>query len=487
VNRTEIIVIGSGIGSLSAACLLAQAGKKVKVVEQNYLPGGCVSSYWRKGFVFEAGATTLVGLDTGQPLRYLLDAIGVQLPARKLELPMQVRMKTGRIVNRHENIEDWISEAKAEFGYENQAEFWRFCYEIAQFVWDTSLKQRTFPISSWGDLLNAGLNATPLQLWNARWSLYSMDYLLEKYGLKTNRDFVDFINAQLLITAQNTMENVNVLFGATALCYTNFGNYYLDGGLITLSNALVTFVESKGGEIVYKENVEKLSQTASGSYLVKTSKALYDAEYVVSGIPLNNTIALADDSINIKHKTKVLTSNQLNSAFQMGIGFKKSKAFSSIHYQIHLAEPLPYIHAKTIFISLSHPGDSTRCDNAATMVASVSTHWPDPEKAIAYDKSTIENLVIDELIKQDFFKKEDVLYLHSATPDAWEKWTKRAYGFVGGYPQFMNIKPWQMADARLDGHKAYCVGDSVYPGQGIPGVALSGIVAFEKMKRDWFS
>jgi len=486
VNKTEVLVIGSGIGSLSAACLLALAGKKVKVIEQNYLPGGCVSSYWRKGFVFEAGATTLVGLDKGQPLHYLLDTIGVHLPARKLELPMQIRMKSGRIINRHQNIEDWINEAKAEFGYENQEPFWRFCLKISQFVWDTSLKQRTFPISNWSDLANSLMNSTPLQLWNARWCLFSIQDLLIKYNLHRNDDFVDFVNAQLMITAQNTIENVNVLFGATALCYTNFGNYYLDGGLISLSNALIDFLKLKGGEISFREKVEKVSQNLNGNYHIKTSKSEFEAAFVVSGIPLNNTIEIFDESVKKRLKSKLMTSKQLNSAFQMAIGFKKTKSFSTIHFQIHLENILPYIDAKTIFVSLSHPDDTTRCDNPDTMVAAVSTHWPNPEKELNFKKSIVEDLIIEELIKQEFFKREEIVYYHSSTPEAWEKWTNRAYGFVGGYPQFMNIKPWQMADARLDGHKAYMVGDSVYPGQGIPGVALSGIVAFEKIKRDWF-
>lgn len=97
----------------------------------------------------------------------------------------------------------------------------------------------------------------------------------------------------------------------------------------------------------------------------------------------------------------------------------------------------------------------------------------------------MERAVLDELIKRDFIKESNVKYYHSSSPKSWAKWTGRKWGFVGGYPQFMNIKPWQMLDSRLDGHKAYQVGDTVYPGQGIPGVALSGIIAVEKMKTDW--
>jgi phytoene dehydrogenase-like protein len=83
----------------------------------------------------------------------------------------------------------------------------------------------------------------------------------------------------------------------------------------------------------------------------------------------------------------------------------------------------------------------------------------------------------------------NTLPLFKATTAALQKrlqqWTQRQFGFVGGYPQLMRIKPWQMLDARLDGHRAYICGDTTYPGQGIPGVALSGIIAYEKLKRDW--
>ena len=76
------------------------------------------------------------------------------------------------------------------------------------------------------------------------------------------------------------------------------------------------------------------------------------------------------------------------------------------------------------------------------------------------------------------------MYRHSSPHGAWEKWTARAHGFVGGYPQYIDIKPWMMKDVRLDGKRAYICGDSTYPGQGIPGACLSGIIAVEKMRLD---
>lgn len=51
----DVIVIGSGIGGLTAAATLAKAGKKVLVLEQHDQAGGCCHTYIEKGFEFDVG------------------------------------------------------------------------------------------------------------------------------------------------------------------------------------------------------------------------------------------------------------------------------------------------------------------------------------------------------------------------------------------------------------------------------------------------
>lgn len=492
----DALVIGSGMGALTAAALMAADGMKVAVLEQNWLPGGCTSAYWRKGFVFEAGATTLVGLDEGMPLHEVLQRTGIRIDAVPLPIPMQVHLSDGQLLTRYQDLNQWIDQAERVFGKAGQRPFWEFCYRISRFVWRTSLRQTAFPPTSANDWWQCILHITPEQLRYAGYAFFSTDWLLKKFNLHRNRLFVDFVNEQLLITAQNYASQVNILFGATALCYTNYGNYYVNGGLINLVRPFVDYIEQKGGKIFLRHKVVSVVPTAEGYRLgvqIKGKETVdFQGRFLISGIPLNNTLPLFGEALSPRLqrrlyglKKRVMDSSLLNGAFQIGIGFRPHKRHACIHHQIHLRRPLPETGSASIFLSLNHPDDGSRSDAPGLAVASVSTHVADPQRRMHLDKHAAEQAVIARLAELDLLLPENIVYMHSSAPAAWEKWTQRQFGFVGGYPQYMHIKPWQMLDARLDGKRAYICGDTTYPGQGIPGVVLSGIIAYEKLKRDW--
>lgn len=481
----DVVIIGSGFGSLTAAALLAKRGLQVCVLEQAKYPGGSSSSYKRKGYWFETGATTLVGLDEDMPLRYLLDQLQLTVPVQKLEPPMQVHLPNGQTVTRYGDLDAWIQEAERVFGAYNQRPFWEHCYKVSKQVWRTSLQQQSFPFSNFKDLLLSGLRARPAQLQLIPGAFRTMEEVLAKYGLLQNKLFVDFVNEQLLITAQNNLEEVSELFGATALCYTLYSNYYVPGGLINLIKPVVSYITGAGSTIKYGQEVHRINQQEQG-YEVVTQKETFRCRYVISGIPLNNTMQLFQDkAVQQRLQKYVLPSEKLNGAFSMGLVLKMDAPPHVLHHQVHVPEGLPYIGSKSVFISFSHPDDTSRAP-AGEMVASISTHVRHPELHQLEEKEQLEEAILRALVQKEIIIRENIISVQSATPGAWIFWTKRAFGAVGGYPQYKHIKPWQMKDARLDHRGAYLCGDTVYPGQGIVGVCLSGIIAANKLQQDHF-
>jgi phytoene dehydrogenase-like protein len=62
----DYVVIGAGMGGLSAANFLARYGKRVLVLEKHRVPGGLVTSFPREGVHFDLGIHGLYELSRFQ-------------------------------------------------------------------------------------------------------------------------------------------------------------------------------------------------------------------------------------------------------------------------------------------------------------------------------------------------------------------------------------------------------------------------------------
>jgi all-trans-retinol 13,14-reductase len=80
MKQYEVVLVGSGISSLTAALILAKRGKKVCVLEQYKKPGGYLHSFKRFSHVYETGAHYAGALEPGQPFHTLLSYLGIYDP-----------------------------------------------------------------------------------------------------------------------------------------------------------------------------------------------------------------------------------------------------------------------------------------------------------------------------------------------------------------------------------------------------------------------
>ncbi|MBQ9892321.1 MAG: NAD(P)/FAD-dependent oxidoreductase [Bacteroidales bacterium] len=82
----RVVVIGSGLGGLECAFILAGRGMDVTVLERSARPGGCLQGFTRGGIRFDTGFHCVGGLGKGGALRKVMEYFGlIDLPWRRLD------------------------------------------------------------------------------------------------------------------------------------------------------------------------------------------------------------------------------------------------------------------------------------------------------------------------------------------------------------------------------------------------------------------
>ena len=124
----DFIIIGGGLGGLTAGAKLAKEGKKVLLLEQHDRPGGCATTFKRKEFTMEVGLHDMEGLYPRDNKMKMFEDLGLLDRINFLELPEFYRFINGRqdIVIPHQ-VEDAKVVLKKAFPGEEEgidAYFW---------------------------------------------------------------------------------------------------------------------------------------------------------------------------------------------------------------------------------------------------------------------------------------------------------------------------------------------------------------------------
>ncbi len=490
------IIIGAGIGGLTAAALLLNAGHQVTVLESQIYPGGCAGTFTYQGYRFDAGATLAGGFAPGGPHAQLADIIGLEWPITPVHpIAWTVHLPDGRAVHQYTDMAAWRTERQRAFP--GSERFWRTQEKLADASWDVSTRPFPWPPSDVRDLLTLGLAVRPK-------TLPALPHLTRTIGqIMPQHDpmLTTFVNANLLISAQTTADHANALYGSAALELPRRGVNHIQGGIGSLADSLVKWLERKGGSVRFRQTVDQVTVENGRVTAVKTNLTRRNTKSRLT-LPCDNLIAnltpwslanLLGDAVPSSLQRETAARDATWGAFMLFLGLRADKLPSDIagHHQIIDDHTRPLGETNSIFVSMSDPADPTRAPDGMRAV-NISTHtevgqWWTLHKAVddgaayhARRDQYVENmLALAERAIPGF--RDAIELCLPATPVTYEQWTGRPQGMVGGFAQKSIFK----ARGPETGIKnCWLVGDSVFPGQSTAGVTLGGLrVARDVLRR----
>ncbi|MCX8059588.1 MAG: hypothetical protein N3C13_00120, partial [Aquificaceae bacterium] len=301
-----------------------------------------------------------------------------------------------------------------------------------------------------------------------------------------NSDYELFLTHHTLITAQGFLEEVPFSVASLGLTYPNLTNYYVVGGMGKL---LETFSQ-RVKHLLLKTKVKSVKKKPWG-FVVQTNRGDYEAKKVV----LNTTIWRAGDLVEELRDYSELAKRRyakLWGAFTLYLTVEGDLPPDFAHHHfILLREPIPYTGSRSLFLSVSEPDDPV-LSKERTKSVTVSTHT---------------KLELWEGLSQEAYreKKEkatqhclEVIYAHipalrhikkikvmAGTPRTFERYTSRYRGSVGGVPVTRENFPFGYPSPLTPVEGVYLVGDTVFPGQGWPGVSMGVVNLLKFLERDF--
>lgn len=85
--KYDIIIIGAGLGGLTAGAKLAREGKKVLIIEQHSKPGGCATTFKRGDFTLEVGLHEMDGPSPGDMKSKIFNELEVTGNVELIKVP----------------------------------------------------------------------------------------------------------------------------------------------------------------------------------------------------------------------------------------------------------------------------------------------------------------------------------------------------------------------------------------------------------------
>lgn len=482
-DHYDIAVIGSGIGGLTAAALLAHAGKSVIVVEQHDRPGGYAHSFKRKRYLFDSGVHLisgcgLEGYQGGQLIRKVLQCIRVYDQLEFIQVnPFANADYPGIQIGLPISIDAFVSTLAKRFPDQEQG--------LRQLI---DLCQSVTEQATMADEVMATKDSAMIQ---ARLPL------LLKYRQMTLAEVWDeFIqNKQLQsIIASNwpylglPPGKVSFVYWATMLIgYLVDGAHYCKGGFQKLAESLVNGLSKNAGKIRYKSAVKKISVEDNQVKSIQlVSGECIHASIIISNADVRQTVThlIGEDYFpnryvarlnRMQHSLSIFVVYLATDLDLVSLGLQQ-EAFYYDHFD-HEAHYANSVNGDSSWLGITIP---TLMDDSLApkgqhliMLTTLTPYHLHSDWSQAKPEFTEKMLTFAD--KKIPGLKEHVLFIESGSPATMERYTSNHKGSAYGW----EVTPEQSGANRLanktpiDG--LFFAGHWASPGGGIYGVVYSGV------------
>lgn len=274
MQSKKVIVIGSGVAGLSAACYLAKAGYKVTILEKNATPGGRARQYEANGFTFDMGPSWYwmpevfekFYQDFGHTTSDFYELV-------RLDPSYQVITRSGETVPIPANMGEL--EALFEKYEVGSAQKLRKFLKEAAYKYEVGINDLVYkPGLSYAEFADLRLLK----------GLLKMDVLgnMKTHVSKTvQHPFLKELLEFPVLFLGALPENTPALYSLMNYADMELGTYYPQGGMFKFIEAFVSIAKELGVEIKYNEDVIKVVANGDKITHVATTSNNYEADSII--------------------------------------------------------------------------------------------------------------------------------------------------------------------------------------------------------------
>jgi len=496
LSMYDVIIIGAGLGGLTAGAKLAKEGKNILLIEQQDKVGGCATVFHRKkNMTFETCLHEIDGLDEQDMKRGILSDLGVLDHVEFVRVPEFYRFLKGDVdVVVPNRVPDAIEAMTTAFPSETQAiqTYFRDLMDLRRQVTRTQWPR-------WKKIL-----AGPIYLLSLRKIITFQKMTVGEYfdSLSANDLLKLTLCASVGYYHDDPYSLSMFMFGLAQISYYH-GGYYIKGGSQTLSDYLAKIITDNGGEIVLNHLVTEIvtrNGKAIGIRYIRTHRK--DAEeqlafgnIIVANAAIPNVVNHLIPSLqHTEYQAFINTMKRSLSLFAIYLSFKDpissylDNRYSTFVYDesvktlhdIYKTEQ-SNDHTKKGFVVVDYAAIDSGINSEHSYIGVICgidylENWEHLEKsAYRNRKSEVMEIYVKKLEREFPGITQHLSYTEMATPKTIQRYTLNPNGSVYGFAQ----TPDQAGSSRIKQKDAYI--DNLYyasawtfPGGGFTGAIESG-------------